>query len=544
MSDYDAIVIGAGAGGGVVAHVLAAAGKDVLLLERGRALTSAEVGFDHLRNHRLSLYGHNTGPDLDGHPRVVVAENGDESVALPHEYRYQNNAMCVGGGTLVYGAQAWRFLPQDFRMASTYGVPSGSSLADWPIEYGDLEPYYERAEWELGVAGDSSASAAPRRREYPLPPVSSTLSSQVLSRAASHLGWKTTAAPLLINTAPYGGRPACTGCGTCVGFACHNDSKSGTHNTVIPRALASGRCQLVTRALVSRILVTGRRRVGGVQYFLENDAGVALRQATAKTVVVCAGAIETARLLLNSAASSHAAGLGNEHDQVGRHLQGHVYVGAYGLMKGVVYDGVGPGVSIATSQFAHDNAGIVGGGMLANDFVKLPIVFYRSALPPDLPRWGATCKRYVRHAFRRTLFVQGPTQETPNPESRVSVDDKRRDRFGLPVARLSGAVHPETLRSAEFLRQRALEWITAADPERVWSHRPGGGLSAGQHQAGTCRMGRDPRTSVTDAFGRVHCLDNLFIADGSLHVTNGGYNPVLTILALAYRTSEYVAQAL
>ncbi len=536
MSDYDVIVVGAGAGGGVVANVLAQAGKQVLLLERGRALDVEAVGFDHLRNHRLALYGHNAGPDLVGHPRVAVAPDGRELTVQPHEGAYQNNAMCVGGGTRVYGAQAWRFLPDDFRMKTLYGVPPASSLAAWPLDYDELEPYYERAEWELGVAGDASSSVAPRRREYPLPPVPSTLSRVVLERAARSLGWQTCPPPLLINTAPYGGRPACSGCAMCVGFACHNDSKNGSHNTVIPRALATGRCELVTRALVSRV-VRQERRVCGVEYFVEGEQNSGPRSVQARAVVVAAGAIESARLLLNSE-------LGNDFDQVGRHLQGHVYVGAYGSSKEVVYDGIGPGVSLASCEFNHGNPGVIGGGLLANEFIKLPIIFFRSSLPPDLRRWGLEGKQAMRDGYQRTLCVQGPTQEIPNPLSRVTVSREVRDRFGVPVARLSGTIHPETLRTAEFLHERAQAWLLAAGAERTWSQKPGIGLSAGQHQAGTCRMGDDPRSSVTDRHGRVHGIDNLFVADASLHVTNGGFNPVLTIFALAYRTGEYVARAL
>ncbi|HMO57474.1 MAG TPA: NAD(P)-binding protein [Roseiflexaceae bacterium] len=133
MAHYDVIIVGAGAGGGVVAGVLAEAGRRVLLLERGAHLSYDEIARDHLRNHRLALYGHNTGPEPDGHPRVFVDPTGREQIVRPHEGGYHNNAMTVGGGTRVYGAQAWRFLPQDFRMASEYGVPEGSSLADWPI---------------------------------------------------------------------------------------------------------------------------------------------------------------------------------------------------------------------------------------------------------------------------------------------------------------------------------------------------------------------------------------------------------------------------
>src|SRR3954470_23886721 len=170
MTSYDTIIIGTGAAGGIVAGVLAEAGQRILLLERGPALSFSDIGRDHLRNQRLSVYGHNAGPELEGNPRVFVDPKGDVRKVLPYELNYHNNAACLGGGTRVYGAQAWRFMPTDFRMASTYGVPAGSSLADWPIGYDDLAPYYERAEWEIGVAGNSAAAARYHRRErgYPM----------------------------------------------------------------------------------------------------------------------------------------------------------------------------------------------------------------------------------------------------------------------------------------------------------------------------------------------------------------------------------------
>jgi len=539
---YDVIVVGAGAAGGIVACVLAEAGKRVLLLERGRQLSYTEVGRDHLRNHRLSLYGHNTGPDLADNPRVFVDPMGAAHLVRPHEDDYHNNAACVGGGTRVYGGMAWRFLPRDFRMASSYGVPRGSSLADWPLSYDDLEPYYERAEWEIGVAGDGEANATqgPRRRGYPLPPLPANPQREALARGAERLGIATFPPPVLINTTPYGGRPACAQCGMCVGFACPVDAKNGTHNTVVPRALATGRCVLVEDAMAERILTDDRGRATGVSYHIGDQRAV----ATARAVVVCCGAIESARLLLNSATERSPRGLGNDHDQVGRHLQGHYYPGALGLMPRPCHDGLGPGISIATCAYNHDNPGVIGGAVLVNEFIKLPVIHQRLDWPPDVPRWGLDAKRFMREGYTRTVHIQGPVQEIPHPESRVTVDPHVRDRWGIPVARLSGVTHPETVRAADHIRRRAEEWLRASGATRVWSGPPRLHLSAGQHQAGTCRMGDDPRASVTDPWGRVHGHDGLFVADGSLHVTNSGFNPVLTIMALAFRTADGIARTL
>ena len=148
----------------------------------------------------------------------------------------------------------------------------------------------------------------------------------------------------------------------------------------------------------------------------------------------------------------------------------------------------------------------------------------------------------MRDLYLRGIDIRGPVQEIPSPDSRVTLDPNVRDRFGLPVARLSGTTHPETVRTAEFMRRRAEDWLRASGAERIWSWPPEQKFSAGQHQAGTCRMSKDPRHGVTDEWGRVHGHENLFVCDGSLHVTNGGFNPALTIMALSFRTAEHILQ--
>jgi choline dehydrogenase-like flavoprotein len=527
----DVIIIGAGAGGGVAAGVLAAAGKRVLLLERGQWQSFEETGRDHLRNQRLSLYGHNAGPGAD-HPRVVGHADGTSQITLPWQGGYQANAATVGGGTRVYGGQAWRFHPIDFKMASTYGAPAGSSLADWPIGYDDVAPYYERVEHELGVAGDAAAMThlPAYARDYPLPPLPLTRQGALHRRGAEQLGWATLPVPLAINSRPYQDRPACIRCQHCVGFACPVDAKNGSQNTFIARAVETGRCELVTGAMVERIELRGGRAVA-VHFF---DASGAPVRAEAEVIVVAGGAVETARLLLHS---------GVVNDQLGRHLQGHVYVSAAGLFDEPVYDGLGPGVTTATARWSHGNDGVVGGGMLADDFIVLPAVFWKRMLPPDAPRHGVAAKRWMHENYTRTAEIKGPIQDIPSPAARVTLDPDVRDRWGITVARLSGATHPESIRTAQFLHRKAVEWLRASGAVRVWGDAPGAPfLSGGQHQAGTCRMGDDPSRSVVDREARVHGFENLYVADGAVHVTSGGFNPVRTIMALAYRTAEGIAR--
>ena len=545
MADYDAIIIGAGAGGAVAAGILCEAGKRVLLLERGRYLTDEMIPKDHLANQRLSLYGHNAGPD-EGNPRVVIGSDGSRHIVEPYQGGYQNNAATVGGGTRVYGGQAWRFHPKDFRMASEYGVPEGSSLADWPIAYEDLEPFYERAEWEIGVSGDGFGNPYQglRKRDYPMPPVASNLQTVALKRGAEALGWETFPVPLTINTTEYHGRPPCSHCSYCVGFACEANAKNGSHNTFLVRALATGLCDLQTETMVERIDTDSQGRVTGVSYFRTIDGRTERIVAIAKVVVASGGATETPRLLLNSANALHPQGLGNEADQVGRHLQGHYYPTVWGVFEETVNEGRGPGPSIATGKFSHGNPGVIGGGMLLDDFTRLPIVHWYRALPPEVPLWGVENKRWMQKNYSRTVSLSGPVQDIPSPDGRVQVDGEVRDKYGIPVAQMSGTTHFETVRTATYVRDRAEEWMKASGAWKTWVGGIGLGLSGGQHQAGTARMGNDPETSVTDQWGRVHGHDNLYVMDASVHVTNGGYNPVLTIFALTIRNAEKLAKGM
>ena len=542
LTPVDAVVIGAGAAGPIVAKDLATAGFRVVLLERGEFYTPNDCRKDDLRNQRTTLLGNAFGPEDEGNPRVLIDSSGKARIIAPSEAGYNNNAACVGGGTLSYGAMAWRFHPNDFRMKSKYGHVSGSTLEDWPITYDDLEPYYEKAEWEIGVSGDVSGNPfqGPRKRPLPMPPLSATREHILLEKAALSKGWHPFSIPMLRNSVPYNDRSACMRCRWCVGFACEVDAKCGTQNTVLRTALATGNCELRTGCMAKEIVTDKGGQATGVSYF---DAQGKLQEQPASVVVVSASAIESARLLLHSKSRLHPRGLGNRFDWVGHNLQGHTYTGSLGLMNEETYDDLGPGASIAICDFNHDNPGLVGGAMLANEFIRLPIQAI-GMKPADVPRWGRGHKDFMRSAYKRIIAVQGPTQEMPLYESWVQLDPEVKDKFGIPVVRMSGARHPHTIEISDAMSKRAEEWLLAAGAGKTWRRTAGRGLSGGQHQAGTCRMGHDPKTSVVDNNCRVHDCDNVYVVDGSVHVTNGGFNPVLTIMAIAYRAGEHLRRQL
>jgi choline dehydrogenase-like flavoprotein len=346
LRHVNAVVIGAGAGGGVVAKELSEAGLSVVLLERGGWHSYADIDNDELRSQRTPVLGNAYGPDDERYRRVVKGFTGEWQTVVPSEWLYNNNAGCVGGGTLSYGAMAWRFMPEDFKMRSTYGDVPDSTQEDWPISYDDLEPFYEKAEWEIGVSGDDSQNpfAPPRRKPHPMPPFSYNQEGKLLYDAAQGIGLHPFPIPMLRNSVAYNGRAGCINNRTCVGFACPVNAKNGTQNTVIPAALATGNCELRINAVVREVHINDQGRATGITYVDDRDRP---QTQTADIVVVAASATETARLLLNSRSRLFPNGAGNNNDWVGRNLQGHAYCGAFGLFDEDVYDDVGPGACVA-----------------------------------------------------------------------------------------------------------------------------------------------------------------------------------------------------
>ncbi len=536
----DAVIIGSGAGGGVAAHELSRAGRHVVLLERGRNQQWTETKHDELRSQRTTVLGNAFGPD-DREVRLVkLGEATAFREVHASDGSYGNIATCVGGGTKSYGAMAWRFLPKDFQMRSTYGAPDGSSLEDWPITYDELESYYERAEYAIGVSGQRGANTfeGARRRDYPMPPLPFNKEAKKLHAAAKGLGLHPFPIPMAINSVTYDGRSACVQCPFCVGFACEVKAKGSTADTVIPKAVATGHCELRTECVATEIMTDAKGRATGVVYV---RAGTRIEQP-AKVVVVSCSAIESARLLLNSRSKMFPNGLGNHNGFVGRNLQSHAYSGAYGYFEDEFWDGLGPAACIALCDFNHGNDGIRGGAMLANEFIRLPYLFARTAHPPKAATWGLEHKTRQRRFYKRSMALQGPVQEMPVFSNGVELDPQRKDSFGVPLLRMTGKRHEEDLRTARFIASKAEAILKAAGAIETFLKLPGSATSFGQHQAGTCRMGNDPKTSVANSYCQLHSVDNVFVVDGSVHVTNGGFNPSLTIQAVAFRASEYIVR--
>ncbi len=534
----NAVIVGAGASGGVVAKELATAGLTVALLERGKWYTYDDVDNDELTSQRMFPLKCGYGPDKNKYRRVLENPDGSTRLVYPNEWAYGNNAACVGGGTLSYGAMGWRFMPQDFIMKSRYGSVENSTLDDWPVSYDELEPYYEKAEYEIGVSGDyrNNPFAGHRTKPFPMPGFSYNDEARILEKAANNLGWHPFPIPMARNSIPYRGRPACYRFRTCVGYACPVNAKGGSQNTVIPIALQTGNCDLRTECKVFEIILDDRGSAKGVKYYDQNDK---LQTQTSDIVVVAGSASETARLLLLSKSKMFPNGAGNNNGWIGHNYQDHAYCGANGLFAEDIFSDEGPGACIAISDFNHENDGIIGGGVLCNEFYPLPYQF-STMRPPGSKSWGKEHKDFQRKYFNKYLGVHGPIQEIPVFEKKVELDPEVKDYWGIPSLRVSGLRHEEDIKGCKFLAEKAEQWLKEAGAVETWQSVPGRQSTPGQHQSGTCRMGNDPKTSVTNKYGQLHEIDNIFVADGSLHVTNGGFNPALTIFTMGYWVSDYI----
>jgi choline dehydrogenase-like flavoprotein len=538
----DFVIVGAGGAGGVVAKELSTAGFQVVVLEQGPYFRAEDFKHDELKVKNIfapPFIGHETlTNNHDLQPNTFRRSENEKAALTP----FAGYGKCVGGGTVHFTANYWRFHEVDFVERSRWGAIDGTGLADWPITYADLEPYYTKAEWDLGISGlaGSNPFDPPRSKPYPLPPMPVKSSGVLLEQAARKLGLHPYPAPLAILSQPYRDRSACQHCGFCEWFGCEWGAKSSTLASVIPMAEMTGRCEIRPHSYVQKISTDKSGRVDGVLYF---DANKQEHLQKAKAVVVCANGAETPRLLLMSKSNLYPQGLANSNGVVGKFFMLDLGSFVFGTFEHPLNDFKSVRVTRVVQDFydSDPKRGFYGGGGIDARFEFYPIGFAHGGLPPDTPRWGAGFKKALRDNFNRTMTVMSHTTNLPLESNSVSLDPEVKDAWGLPALRFTYKSHPDDLKTVAFFRDRSLELLDAAGAVKKWAP-PIEDASATVHLLGTCRMGNDPRSSVVDKYSRAHDVPNLFIVDGSSFVTSGRNQPTCTIQALAYRAADNIAR--
>jgi choline dehydrogenase-like flavoprotein len=531
--EVDFVVVGSGAAGGVVAKELSTAGFRVVVLEQGPWRTERDFVHDEIKIFQQSALS----TDWNVSPNTFRKTEKDKAQKQPALVY----ARGVGGTSVHFSANFWRFREIDFKEASVKGTLAGTGFADWPITYQDLEPYYTKVDWEIGVAGAPGPFDPPRSRPYPMPPHPPKSTGVLLERGARKLGYKPFPAPMAIASKPYDGRSQCVQCGFCESFGCEVRAKSSSLVTVIPKAVATGRCEIRPNSYARKIETDAKGRATGVKYFDADKKEVFQR---AKAVVVCANGAETPRLLLNSSSNLYPHGLANTSGVVGKYLMPN---GA-GLAAGVFDHEVNGYKGIVATRVVWDlyeldpKLGLVGGGGFDYRFDVTPIQFASDAgLPPKAQKWGKEYKRWIAQTYTRTALCFGHTTSLPVASNSISLDPTVKDAWGVPAIRMTYSDHPQDLKLYKYFAARGEELLHASGAAQTWQ-LPIESQEFAVHLLGTCRMGNDPKTSVVDKYNRAHDVKNLFIVDGSSLVTSGRGQPTMTIQALAFRAGDNIAQ--
>jgi gluconate 2-dehydrogenase alpha chain len=547
LTHFDALIIGSGAGGGSLAHVLTKGGLNVLVLECGANWFS---GLDDPNQQPTALYS-NDELKIDRRsfigPKVLVDPRTFVDVASGKTYFGDVNGLpkTVGGAAVHADLKMPRFRPADFQEGAFAAQFSGTSFADWPVQYDALEPYYAYCEKVIGVQGLAGAvpGEGPRSTPFPMPPGVEMYVAKLLADGAKQLGYTPFPYPTAVNSQTYDGRPACNDCGPCTGYGCPSNAKGSPPVTTLRKALLTGRCLLLPQRKVTKLLVDAMgASITGVQC-IGPDGSVEMH--TADRYILAASPIEDARLLMLS--GSGGAALGNSSGMVGKNVMFHRQTIAVGIFPQRVHGHRGRAVTTGFVDFRgdpndmtnHPMGGIVelsgNTGVISDALNMAQLLQLTQALTGDTAFDGVQLKSLIRQSPLRDHIASMTMQaeDAPQLSNRVDLDPKVKDLDGLPVARVTyQSCDAFEEASSRFYGPKLVDIMGKAGAQ--WAGNPLKDTpSQSKHVMGTLRFGADKATSVCDPTGRFWDLSNLWAADGALFPTSSGFNPTMTIMSLA-----------
>jgi gluconate 2-dehydrogenase alpha chain len=556
MKPADVVIVGLGAGGGTAAWPLAHAGLKVVGIEAGPRVSEKDYPFDEIRNDIRDHMGR-WKSNLE-----VPTSRPNSSVQATRPLGATGPMMnAVGGTSIHWMTQSWRYLPWNFKVRSEtikrYGanaIPAGSTVTDWPFDYAEIEPYYDRIEYQHGVSGQAgnvqgkldprgNPFEGPRRRPYPLPPLRSSGFTEMMSNGAKSLGLHPYPGPAGIRSKAYNGFAACTYCGFCGWTGCWTGAKAQTNVHYIPQAEKTGNLTVVPLARATKVEVDGNGRATGVTYI---KGGKTYFQP-AKVVILASYIYENVRLMLLSTSQAYPNGLANNHGQVGKNYIAHGLGAASvsGLFQGRRlnrYSGsLGQFVAVDdwdADNFDHSGLGFISGGMASATMETKPIGTANST-PPGVPRWGSGYKSWLAANADSVGTASIQLEVLPYEDNYLDLDPVVKDPYGLPVIRITFDLKDNEKRAALHIQQKLADWLKAAGAGQTWTFPPVA-RPVSTHAYGATRMGDDAATSVTDRWGMTHETPNIGILGGAVFPTTAGRNPTETIQATAWRTADHL----
>ena len=506
------VIIGSGAGGGALAHALARKGIKSVVLEAGK-----RYKLEDIENDEWGMFSKISWLDerITAGPRQLTKSFPNLPAWL---------VKGVGGSTIHWAGVALRFKPYEFRMRSEAGNIAGANMSDWPVSYEELEPYYTQAEKQMGVTGDSSG----------MPYHKWNNNFKVLAAGARRIGYtKLRSGPMAINTQPYDGRGQCMQAGFCM-QGCRFGAKWSTMYTDIPRAEATGLCEVRPNSMALQIEHNKAGMVTGVVY---SDVDGNRQRQKARAVAVAANSIESPRLLLNSSSAMFPDGLANSSGQVGRNYMIHATSAVFGVMPEPVHMYRGATFAgIVSDEAKMDTArGFAGGYTL--EVTSLGIPFFAKFIDYTNAGWGREITSAIdKYDHLSGVWICG--EDLPVESNRITLHDSRKDQYGLPIPVVYKGDHPNDGKLRTHAERQAKLCYEAAGAERVFSIPE----FPASHNMGTNRMSASATDGVVNHFGQTHDILNLFISDGSQFTSSTAVNPTLTIVALALRQADHIAE--
>jgi gluconate 2-dehydrogenase alpha chain len=556
----DVVIVGIGAVGGILAAELGKAGLKVVGLERGPRLQTKDFeGLDELRYFQRQ----DLRPNMKRDPVTWRPNANARAATMPS----LNNGNQAGGGTVHYGSLSWRMHEDDFRVRTKtierYGkdaIPADSSLTDWPVSYAELEPFYDQAEYELGVSGKAgnlkgakidggNVFEGPRSREYPLPALQMDQSAILYEAGARKLGLHPFSSPRAILSQPYQNRPGCSYCGFCQAFGCFLGAKSSILVTKLPEADATGNFKLVTNAMAYRVNSDNSGKVTGVSYYGPDRSDNTIE---ADIVIVAPFIYDNTRLMLLSKTEKFPNGLANSSGHLGKHVMAHIMAPVFAKFDDRhVNNYMGPSAQKHTvddynaDNFDHSGLGFIRGAQLSVGTPNLeggPIAASTSPTPPGIPMWGAAYRDFIADSYTRHAAMVAQTENLPYADQTIDLDPNIRDAWGLPAPRVTyDWRRPAERARVDFVQKKLAEIGQAMGANLVWSPPASPQGAPGAHHEGGTRMGSDPKDSVVNKYGQSWDHPNLFLIGSSTFPTMGaGFNPTLTIQALTYMTAQAI----
>jgi choline dehydrogenase-like flavoprotein len=530
----EVVIIGSGAAGGMAAWNLTRKGLNVTMLDAGRKFERREF-WTHVKpwewQQRLDA-GHKPPP--------IVLDPEEQPYITPLDQRFSlTRVWGRGGKTNIWGRVSLRYADLDFT-----GPERDGWEIPWPIRYKDIAPYYDQVDQLIGVCGGDDDQDSLPGSKYFLPPPPMRCGEHLIRRAARGNGIDIVPIRRAVLTRDYNGHPKCHYCGAC-GSGCDVGAFFNASDYLIEPALKTGKLKIVNNAVVARILVDAEGLANGVQYFDRYTKEE--HRIAAKRVVVAASCVDSTRILLNSISSQHPNGIGNSSDVIGRYLSEQIRFTVRGfvpeLLGGPVQndDGIG-GAHMYMPRFNHRDG-------RKRDYIRgFGCQFWYTGAQTDLswaktlPGFGLEFKKAIKQRYPAVVCLHPFGEAIPKAENRITTKGSPTDQYGVPIARISYTVGENERRMTRDMYDTMLEILHTAKAEIVPFDygflEPNGSAI---HEHGTCRMGADPKRSALNAFNQMHDVKNVFVVDGSAFTTASEKNPTLTILALAWRATDYLA---